>query len=153
VKISGGYIVDAIAASGFEKRTRLGGDHTFTRNLIIQLKNSWQEPSSVSWIYGNLVDQIKAWRPIGQREDRATPVHFPLVVNRRDTPRAIVLEKLLERSGSSPDEDLDEVSQKDSDSWSDWATELGEIEEDLILATEETMHNLAGGDDSSSDRR
>jgi hypothetical protein len=100
-------IVEVIAACGFEAGTPLHGEHTFTANLVLELKlqEHWDRKphgTNVRYINARLIDRLKEFRPIEGKERRHTSTHFWLLDD-PDSTRNIKLGRLPEIPDPIPD--------------------------------------------------
>jgi hypothetical protein len=74
-------MVEVIAASEFENKTPLRGKHTFTANLVQELRECLLKevpPKDVpaAYLHTKLINRLKHYKPPDKIERRVTPIHY-----------------------------------------------------------------------------
>lgn len=77
-------IVQLFAACGFESSTRLDGEHTFTANLVVELKEIARKGAKLSNINTNLNNRLRRFLPLYGQEQCVTAGLYTLAEAEED---------------------------------------------------------------------
>lgn len=99
-------IAEVVAATGFTASTPLFGEHTFTANLILELRlpEHWDrkpDGTNVRFINSGLINRLKRFHPNDGKERRQTSNHFWILDYPHST-KNITLGRLIKQPDPEP---------------------------------------------------